>query len=76
MAVAPLADEPGVALFIHGEDADGAVFVVDDAVDAFSAGGVDDLVLAYSDPRVGVGLAGGERFPGIRLGGEFSAQMG
>ena len=50
--VAVLADEPDAPVVVDGQDADGPVLEVDDAVDPRLAVGPDDLVLADGDPGV------------------------
>lgn len=57
MAVAPLSDKPGVAFAIDRDDANSAVLVFDDAIDALAPARLDDLILTYSNPRIRVGLA-------------------
>ena len=57
VGVAVLADEPGVAFIIDGDNADGAVAVFDDPVDAWGAVGFQDLIFANADPGIEVDLA-------------------
>jgi hypothetical protein len=56
VGVAVLSDEPGVAFIVDGDNADGAVAILDDAVDAGGSVGFEDLIFADADPGVEVDL--------------------
>lgn len=57
MTVAPLSDKPGVAFAIDRDDANSAVLVFDDAIDALAPTRLDDLIFTHTNPRIRVGLA-------------------
>ena len=58
LGVAILADDPGIAFIVDGNDAHGSVLVFDYAVDAVAAGSIGDAILADADPRILVDFPG------------------